>query len=83
MLILSKWCHAEMWNLDLAIESLPWLQLSSLMHLDKKKKRIRKYFLKLHLSGLCEGKFSFVFHPCLLNIYHLTRGNKGEVQKII
>lgn len=84
MLILSRWCHAEVRSVDLAIESLLCLLLASLMHLDKKKKeRIRKHFLELHLSGLREGKLGFLFHPCLLNIYHLTTGHKGEVQTYV
>lgn len=83
MLILSRWCHAEVRRLDLAIESLLCLQLASLMYLDKKEERIRKHFLELHLSGLCEGKLGFLSHPCLLNVYHLTTGHKGEVQTYV
>lgn len=79
MLIVSICCHAEMRSLDLAIESLLCLQLASLMHLDKQ--RIRKRVLESHLSGLCEGRFGFLFHPCPLTIYYLITGNKGEVQE--
>lgn len=82
MLILSGWCHAEVRSLDLAIDSLLCLQLAILMHLDKKK-RIRNHFLELRLSGLCEGKFVFLFHSCLLNICHLTTGHKGEAQTYV
>lgn len=84
MLILSRWCHAEVRSLDLAIDSLLCLQLAILMHLDKKKKkRIRKHFLELRLSGLCEGKIVFLFHLCLLNICYLTAGHKGEAQTYV
>lgn len=41
-----------------------------------------KHFLELNLSVFCWGNFSFVFHRCLLNIYHLTTENK-EVQKFM